>query len=67
MPTDKRGEGCGIFVPLSPEEKDHIERIVNDRAPGMKLGKFGRTALFHYLHITEKRGEHELIAEILGA
>lgn len=64
---EKRSDGIGIYIPLSPEEKEQVESIIHEHAPNMKAGKFARTALFYYLHMIEKHGAHTVISEILGA
>jgi hypothetical protein len=63
----KRTDGCGIFVPLSPEEMEQVKEHIRDQCPDMPLGKLGRTALFYYLHKQERLGYDAMIADILGA
>lgn len=64
---EKRSDGNGIYIPLSPEEKEQVEKTIHEHAPDMKAGKFARTALFFYLHMIDKHGPHSVISEILGA
>lgn len=67
MGTEKRTDGNGIYIPLSPEEKEQVLKAITETAPDMAAGKFARTALFFYLHMIDKHGAHSVISEILGA
>ena len=65
--VDKRNAGVGIHVALSPEEKEQVEELLGQYAPGTANGKFARIALFYFLHKVERDGYAAILADILGA